>query len=172
MIEWRVNPLKKFFCYPFSHIQKSNRPINASFFVPVNHIRHPSLILECISLNPTRSLRTCCPCACACERREADLSEFPFARIAPDMVAACSLVKGTTGTTPFFWLSLLLLLPPADKGVCTWAFIPPGDEGSSVTSLNTSTIHSYHTLRLSVWRYICTTISALSGIVKGVWKRC
>lgn len=40
--------------------------------------------------------------------------------------------------------------------------------GDNVSRANTSTIHSYQTFRLSVWRYMVTTISELAGTVRGV----
>jgi hypothetical protein len=37
-----------------------------------------------------------------------------------------------------------------------------------LTRMKTSTIHSYHTLRSSVWRHMLTSTSALSGMLMGV----
>jgi hypothetical protein len=112
-------------------------------------------MLECISLNPTRSLLVWSRGGADDLERE---SEGPFPRIAPDMVGG-SFANTDTGTIP--------LLLGTDT-VCVSACVVVDGDGESVTSLKTSTIHSYHTLRLSVWRYMLTTISALSGIVSGV----
>jgi hypothetical protein len=88
-----------------------------------NHIRHPSLILECISLTATR-----------------------------------------------------IFLPPDAPGLPTpipLGDVHPGEDGrdgcEAETETNTSTIHSYQTLRLSVWRHIVTAISALSGMYSGAY---
>lgn len=97
------------------------------------HIKHPSLMLECRSLIPTRTRRW----------------------LARDGLAGFSLV-----------FKLSTLGDPARK-----LLVGIGLDEFMRSRAYTSTIHSYQTLRSSVWRYIVATISPFSGTLRGVWRQ-
>lgn len=97
----------------------------------------------------------------------------------PSLMLECrSLMPTLTRRTPalLFWLGWVLGRPlpsvPGDSALApliTGAISPEANGSAGGSKAKTSTIHSYHTFRSSVCRYMVTTTSPLSGTLRGVW---